>query len=73
MNKKDRYKYIAARVLLVVHLVLSGAFALWLFVSWVEIALKNNNLESRPEYSPWNAWVLVSEVTNVQEDCSTNN
>lgn len=59
MNKKDRYKYIAARALLVAYLVLGGIFALWLFVSWVEIA--SNNLEPNPTYSSWNAWVLITE------------
>lgn len=64
MHKTAKHKHKVASVLLVAYLVLGGIFALWLFVSWVEIALNNNNLESSPTYSPWNAWVLVTEVTN---------
>ena len=62
MHKTAKHKHKVARALLVAYLVLGGIFALWLFVSWVEIA--RYSLEPNPTYSPWNAWVLVSEVTN---------
>jgi len=51
--------------------IISCLFWLWLFVSWAEVVSKN--LTPYPTYSSWNAWVLITEVAYVQEDCSTNN
>ena len=52
-------------------LVISIAVILWVFASWAEVVSKN--LTPNPTYSSWNAWVLITEVAYVQEDCSTNN
>ena len=69
MRKIIRRK--AARALSNVLLLLSCLFMLWLFVSWAEVVSKN--LTPNPTYSSWNAWVLITEVAHVSEDCSTNN
>lgn len=51
--------------------IISCLLLLWLFVSWAEVVSKN--LKPNPTYSSWNAWVLITEVTHVSEDYSTNN